>query len=244
VSNQRFTTALGTALDKPTVFGVPSVALKLALGEAASVLLGGQNVKSSLASEYGFAYKYRDIDSALRAVLSDGGVSIEKSIEGDFVLKQKIVVAKPISEVFEFFSKAENLGAITPSDLYFSIRGLAPKEMKSGIEINYDIKLGPVPMRWTSSIEDWRPGDCFVDKQIKGPYAKWSHRHSFEAVGDNTIITDTVSYRLPFGFLGRIAHAVFVKNKLTRIFAFRSYFASLRFGEPQNSLLAKNAIEV
>jgi hypothetical protein len=32
---------------------------------------------------------------------------------------------------------------------------------------------------------------------------------------------DTVDYELPFGFLGKIAHLLFVKKKLADIFDFR-----------------------
>jgi ligand-binding SRPBCC domain-containing protein len=34
-------------------------------------------------------------------------------------------------------------------------------------------------------------------------------------------MTDIVSYQLPFGVLGRIMHALFIRNKLETIFAYR-----------------------
>jgi ligand-binding SRPBCC domain-containing protein len=35
-------------------------------------------------------------------------------------------------------------------------------------------------------------------------------------------MTDIVNYAMPLGFLGRIAHAVWVKNKLNGIFDYRT----------------------
>jgi uncharacterized protein (TIGR01777 family) len=233
ITNRQFTEALSAQLNRPAVFHMPAIVLKLALGKVSSVLLGGQRVQSSRASSLGFKFEFPEINSALVDVLSDFGVSITRSDGGDFVLKQKISVRKPIEEVFDFFSHPENLGAITPSHLGFSIRGNIPLEIKKGLIIDYDIKLGVIPLRWTSSIDAWEQGSSFVDTQVRGPYSKWSHKHDFESKGDSTIITDTVSYRLPFGPLGRLAHYIFIRATLTDIFAYRSYFATLRFGDLQ-----------
>ena len=136
-----------------------------------------------------------------------------------------------MEEVFAFFSNARNLSVLTPSDMSFGIRSEVPDEMKAGVILEYDIKLGPLPMRWVSKIDSWEHMTKFADDQLKGPYAKWYHTHEFEARGPNTAIIDTVAYRIPMGPFGKIAHWVFVKNKLTQIFAFRRFFAELRFGK-------------
>ena len=34
-------------------------------------------------------------------------------------------------------------------------------------------------------------------------------------------MTDSVSYEIPFGFLGRLMHPILVKNKLKEIFDYR-----------------------
>jgi len=231
VTNSEFTQALGRALDRPTPFPVPGFAMKLALGEASSVLLGGQNVFSSRATLFGFEYNYPDIDSALREITSDGGVEISKNDTGDYVLRQELVVGRPLNEVFAFFSNARNLSVLTPSDMSFGIKSEVPEKMQAGVVLEYDIKLGPIPMRWVSRIDAWEEEAKFSDDQLKGPYAKWHHTHEFEARGPNTAIIDTVAYRIPLGPLGKIAHWIFVKNKLTQIFAFRRFFAELRFGK-------------
>jgi len=41
---------------------------------------------------------------------------------------------------------------------------------------------------------------------------------------------DVLSYVIPFGFLGRIAHALFVKNKVKEIFEFRNKKVNEIFG--------------
>ena len=66
VTNKEFTQALGKALHKPTLIPVPSLALKLALGEASVLLLGGQNAPPTKARNEGFKFQYTTIERCLK----------------------------------------------------------------------------------------------------------------------------------------------------------------------------------
>lgn len=66
VTNKEFTQALGKALHKPTLIPVPSLALKLALGEASVLLLGGQNAPPTKALNEGFKFQYTTIERCLK----------------------------------------------------------------------------------------------------------------------------------------------------------------------------------
>src|SRR5690606_4529118 len=55
----------------------------------------------------------------------------------------------------------------------------------------------------------------------KGPYKYWTHFHEFIPNKGGVLMKDTVDYELPFGFFGKMAHLLFVKNKLAYIFDFR-----------------------
>ena len=73
VSNAEFTSTLGRVLGRPTVIPVPSAALRLAFGEAAGPLLGGQNAVPEAAQSHGFEFEYRELEACLRDVLSKPG---------------------------------------------------------------------------------------------------------------------------------------------------------------------------
>jgi len=135
----------------------------------------------------------------------------------------------PADRTFAFFSKAENLGLLTPASMKFSIDGIAPA-MQTGSVIDYHIALGPVPVRWRTRIAEWESGRSFVDIQDKGPYQLWRHRHRFREEGGRTLMDDQVLYTPPFGPLGRIAHWLFIAPALRRIFQYRSDVIRLRFG--------------
>jgi ligand-binding SRPBCC domain-containing protein len=136
-------------------------------------------------------------------------------------LERRQRLNRPADEVFSFFARAHNLERITPSWLRFEVRATEPAQIQEGAVIHYRLRLHGVPLRWTSRIEEWAPDRGFVDRQVRGPYRVWHHRHTFSADGDGTIIGDEVHYALPMGRLGDLAHALFVRRDLERIFDYR-----------------------
>ncbi len=134
---------------------------------------------------------------------------------------RRTTLLHPIDRVFDFFSRAENLEAITPPWLGFRIVTTLPIDMREGTLIEYSLRLRGLPLRWASRIERWNPPHAFVDVQVRGPYRLWEHTHSFAAIQGGTEMSDTVRYALPFGPIGRLA-APFVARDLRRIFDYRA----------------------
>lgn len=135
-------------------------------------------------------------------------------------LNAEIELPLELNSVFEFFSQAENLERITPSELNFRILTPTPVEMRVGTRIDYRLKLFGIPFSWRTLISEWDPPHAFTDEQMKGPYALWVHRHTFEQTRNGTLIRDQVRYRLPLSPLGDIALPI-VKLQLRRIFSHR-----------------------
>ncbi len=125
-----------------------------------------------------------------------------------------------LEATFEFFSRPENLARITPPWLAFRMVS-EDAAMREGHRIEYRIRPLGLPQKWVSEITAYDPPHRFVDEQVAGPYARWHHEHRFRALNGGTEVTDTVSYALPFGPLGRLAHALFVRRQLESIFEFR-----------------------
>jgi ligand-binding SRPBCC domain-containing protein len=146
------------------------------------------------------------------------------------VLEREQRVARPLAEVFEFFARANNLERITPAWLSFGLVGQEPSELRLGTLLQYRLRVHRVPLRWVSEIELWEPGRTFVDRQVRGPYRLWRHQHDFAPIGEQTIVRDRVRYALPLGRFGELAHAVFVRRDLERIFEFRRQAVSQLLG--------------
>lgn len=131
----------------------------------------------------------------------------------------------PISleTAWSFISSPRNLERITPKDMDFRIRQLDDETaIRTGQRITYSVKpvLG-VPVRWVTRIPLVEAPYRFVDEQEKGPYAYWRHEHILRPERGGTMMEDIVTYRLPLGPLGDLAHQMFVKSRLESIFAYR-----------------------
>lgn len=141
---------------------------------------------------------------------------------GHHVLEREQRLPGPPETVFAFFADARNLEAITPAWLRFRIVSQAPAQMRVGTLIEYRLTLHRLPVSWLTQIEEWVPGERFVDQQLRGPYGLWHHTHEFEPDGaGGTLMRDRVRYALPYGPLGEVARRLFVARDLERIFDFR-----------------------
>jgi ligand-binding SRPBCC domain-containing protein len=138
------------------------------------------------------------------------------------VLRRRQELAAPLDQVFEFFSVARNLERITPPWLRFEVRTPEPVRMEAGSLIDYRLRYRGIALGWTSQIEVWRPGREFVDRQLRGPYGLWHHRHTFAVTNAGTLVEDEVHYAAPFGMLGELAQPLLIERDLLRIFDYRS----------------------
>ncbi|WP_343607696.1 SRPBCC family protein [Chryseobacterium oranimense] len=124
---------------------------------------------------------------------------------------------------WKFFSSANNLSEITPKDMNFVVlTAMENDEIYEGMLIDYYVSpLFGIKMKWQTEIIKVDFQRSFIDFQKKGPYKIWHHHHEFISNEKGVLMKDTVDYELPLGFLGEIAHAVFVKKKLEYIFDYR-----------------------
>ena len=143
-------------------------------------------------------------------------------------------VASPIDETWRFFSTADNLPAITPGWLAFTIRTPPPVVIAQDAVLDYTIRWLGVPIRWRTRIIDWSPPRQFIDLQLRGPYALWHHQHTFTPGGGGdrgtTVCTDRVIYKLPVPGLGRLVHPLLVRRQLLDVFRFRRTVIAERLG--------------
>lgn len=145
------------------------------------------------------------------------------------------VIARPIEEVFAFFERPENLARITPAGMGFE-RLSDDTAMRAGLEIDYRIRpLLGIPMRWRTRIDRYEPPYAFSDTQLRGPYRRWEHRHTFRSVPGGTLIEDDLTYELPLGPLGAIAHRVAVRGQLQEIFRHRARTIAAIFAVPETN---------
>lgn len=219
VTNAEFTRTLGKVLKRPTLLPVPGCILSLLLGEVGRVALDSQRVVCRKAVGYEFVFP------ELKAALAD--ICRQK----DHLLLLEQWVPRPRDEIFAFFGDAKNLERITPPHLKFKVLGQSTETLQEGTRIDYKLQLHGIPFRWQSLIGEWNPVTHFSDTQMRGPYKKWHHTHTFIEQDGGTLIRDHALYRLPFGAPGDMAGYFLVKRDLEKIFGYRIAKIRELFGE-------------
>src|SRR6476660_5201414 len=66
VTNKAFSSALGSALHRPTVAPVPGLTIKLMYGEMSQIVLTGVRMVPGRVPELGYVFKHPDLDEVLR----------------------------------------------------------------------------------------------------------------------------------------------------------------------------------
>lgn len=138
-----------------------------------------------------------------------------------------------IKTAWEFFSSANNLSKITPKEMNFIVlTEMTEDEIFEGMIIDYYISpVFGIKMKWKTEITQVDFQKSFTDFQKKGPYKLWNHHHEFIINDKGVLMKDSVDYELPLGFLGEIAHKLFVKKKLEHVFSYRYKVLEERFNK-------------
>jgi ligand-binding SRPBCC domain-containing protein len=149
-----------------------------------------------------------------------------------YQLKRQQMLKCSIEEAWSFFSTPRNLDRLTPHSVGFKITLCTSEKVHQGQMIGYKVKVAPfIWLTWLTEITRVDEQRSFIDEQRLGPYKIWHHIHRFEAQGDDVLMTDEVTYVMPFGILGKIAHALFVKRQLQHIFDERNRLTDAIFSE-------------
>lgn len=147
-------------------------------------------------------------------------------------------VPYPAEAVFAFFADPQNLPALMPKwqkPRLEQVTIVAPSRVNgttpmAGTGSRIALSFRPLPgipfrVKWQAEITDFVLNSHFTDRQIKGPFAFWSHTHRIRGVdraGINiTVIVDLVQYEPPLGLLAGLINALFIRRQLERTFEYR-----------------------
>ena len=85
---------------------------------------------------------------------------------------------------------------------------------------------------WTAELENVQQGCEFSDRQIKGPFKMWKHRHLFlDNESQGCLMRDEIEFMMPGGKLIHSAFSPLVVAKLRRVFTYRHQILINEFGE-------------
>ncbi|NTW43841.1 MAG: hypothetical protein HGB14_05265 [Anaerolineaceae bacterium] len=135
--------------------------------------------------------------------------------------RHKFRVHSSLSQVVDFHSRAASMPAITPPPMVVKLHNV-PAILKEGDEMDFTLKLGPIPINWLARIEGVSSSG-FTDRQIKGPFKEWMHNHKFIAVSDKTTeVVDEVTLKLSSNAMWWLV-GLSMRIGLPILFAFRAW---------------------
>jgi ligand-binding SRPBCC domain-containing protein len=132
-------------------------------------------------------------------------------------------IVAPLETVWSFYNMVDCLPKITPPQTKVRIDN-KPDTLIEGTRFTLVLRQPPIfiPLRWETIITAHEPPYRFVDEQGKGPFALWHHEHLFERLSrDRTLLRDIVTYKAPFGPIGNLADALFIRHQLNAMFRYR-----------------------
>lgn len=122
---------------------------------------------------------------------------------------RSVLIDAPVDDVFRFHEREDALSLLAPA--FPPVRVIS----RTGrIETGARVELRVGVFRWAALHTSFEKNRLFEDRQIRGPFAKWVHRHEFEAAGARTRLTDRIEYELPGGMF---AH----RHRVTKAFCER-----------------------
>ena len=88
---------------------------------------------------------------------------------------------------------------------------------REGATVTWRARHFGIPFRLRSVVFDIDPPHRFCDRQIAGPFGAFLHEHVFEEHPQGTLMRDTITFRSPFGPLGRLVDRLFMRSYMRRL---------------------------
>ncbi len=130
-------------------------------------------------------------------------------------------IPAPPEEVFRFFERPDAFARLIPPGEDVVVVQ-PPRSLEVGTRVILRARIGPVPVTWEVEHVEYVPGRLFVDRQVRGPFASWTHRPEFANDGrGGPILRDIVDYAPPRGLIGALVGGPMLQAKLSNLFEYR-----------------------
>ena len=139
------------------------------------------------------------------------------------IFKKVSRINAPVEDVFRWHERPGALERLSPPWEPLDVISKGPG-IDVGTRVEMNVKAGPLPakIRWVAEHTLYEKDRMFQDRQVKGPFKRWIHTHTFTRVGENeTLLEDQIDYALPVYPFGNLFGGRSIKKQLDRIFRYR-----------------------
>jgi ligand-binding SRPBCC domain-containing protein len=132
----------------------------------------------------------------------------------------QIFVDRPPEAVFAFYTTPRNYARISPEDAAFLLAEEPTTEPGPGEHLKWRVRVGGLWRTLETEIAEWSPPDGFLERQVRGPFAGWTHRRKYSPFQTGTLVSETIEYT-PGGLLGALGDKLGYGAQLDDLFKHR-----------------------
>lgn len=132
------------------------------------------------------------------------------------------VIDAPMQEVFQLSLDIDFHQESASQTQEKAIAGLTSGIIGLGETVTWRGKHFGFWLTHKSIISAYKAPNYFVDEMVSGHFKEFRHEHFFRESNKKTIMTDMLSYEVPYGISGRIIDRLFLKKYLTKFLKMRN----------------------
>jgi ligand-binding SRPBCC domain-containing protein len=131
-------------------------------------------------------------------------------------------IAAPIRRVFDLARSIDDHLASMSESRERAIDGVTTGLIELGEHVTWRATHFRIPFTMTSRIVAMDNPKYFVDEQVRGPFSRFRHEHSFNQTDDGTEMRDSIDFASPPWLLGGCADRLVLKRYLTELIRVRN----------------------
>ncbi|WP_433944945.1 SRPBCC family protein [Paenibacillus sp. SN-8-1] len=103
-----------------------------------------------------------------------------------------------------------------------AVEGTCVGRINRGETVTFEATHFLIRQRLTSRITEFERPYIFVDQMVSGAFKSMKHTHEFKERNGATLMTDTLQFEAPFGFLGWIVERLLLRYYMKRFIEYRN----------------------
>lgn len=139
------------------------------------------------------------------------------------VIELETRINAPVDVVFDLSRSIDLHVKSTAQTNERAVAGCTRGLISLGEYVTWEATHFGVRQKLTTRITQYDRPRHFRDSMVRGAFRRFDHDHVFETEGaGTTLMKDVFDYSSPFGVLGHVADALFLKRYMTRLLRMRN----------------------
>lgn len=142
---------------------------------------------------------------------------------GLVVVTTRIEIAAPVECVFDLARNIDvHTQTVWPHTREKAVAGVTSGLIHAGETVTFEATHFGIRQRLTSKITKYEAPYLFIDEMQKGAFKRLRHIHAFEVIENSTVMTDSLYFEAPFGWIGRLTERAVLKAYMRRFLEHRN----------------------